>query len=125
MGQEKITGMKFTDTAFWNAGINDGLGGFQARFVVVHEGREQEAESLRVAFKSAGGHGTRVRDGVIGLSEKQIHDRVGQLTGLPGKEDVVEELGKGLALVQRLEAKRLEPQEVTPQAKVSQLRVTS
>ncbi len=32
MTQEKIIGMKFTDTAFWNAGLNDGLGGYQARF---------------------------------------------------------------------------------------------
>lgn len=122
MGQEKITGYKFTDTAVWNAGINDRLGGYQARFVVIHEGREQEAESLVAAFKSAGGHGTRIRDGVVGMTEKQLNDRIASLTGVEGQEDMVEEFGKGLTLVQRLEAKRNEPQELTATAKAAQLR---
>lgn len=122
MHQEKITGYKFTDTAVWNAGINDRLGGYQARFVVVHEGREQEADSIMAAFKSAGGHGTRIRDGVVDLTEKQLQDRIASLSGLPGREGLVEEFGKGLALVQRLELKRNEPQEVTAKVTGSQLR---
>ncbi len=106
MSHEKVIGMKFTDTAFWNADINDHRGGYQGRFVVIHEGREQEAESLMLAFKSAGGHGTKVRDGVVGLTEKQISDRITQLSGIAGREDIVDELNRGLQHVQHAHAKR-------------------
>lgn len=114
MKQEKIIGMQYTDTAFWNAKANDGLGGYQARFVMVHEGRESEAESIMLAFRSAGGKGTLLRDGVVGLCERQLNERIAQLGGIEGKQQIVAELERGLAHIQRLEAKRLEPQELVP-----------
>ncbi len=79
--------------------------------MVVHEGREQEAESLRMAFKSAGGHGTKVRDGVIGMTHHQMESRITQLSSLGGQQVTLDELNKGLQHVQRMEARLLSPQE--------------
>jgi hypothetical protein len=101
MAQDKIT-MQFTDTAFWNAGAEDGRGAYQARFVVVHPGREQEAESLMKAFKSSNSKGVRIRDGVVALSEKHLNERIAQLSQLPGQEAVVAELNRGLEHVHKL-----------------------
>lgn len=101
MAQDKIT-MQFTDTAFWNAGAEDGRGAYQARFVVVHPGREQEAESLMKAFKSSNSKGVRIRDGVVALSEKHLNERIAQLSALPGQEAVVAELNRGLEHVHKL-----------------------
>ncbi|HYD18397.1 MAG TPA: hypothetical protein VEF76_07955 [Patescibacteria group bacterium] len=102
MAQDKVT-MQFTDTAFWNASAENGTGAYAARFVVVHPGREQEAESIRNAFKSVNGRGTRVRDGVVALTEKQLTDRIEQLSKVAGQENTVAELNRGLEHVHKLE----------------------
>ncbi len=101
MAHEKIT-MQFTDTAFWSPAADDGRGAYQARFVIVHPGREQEAESLMKAFKSSNARGVRIRDGVVALSEKQLNERIEQLSKLPGQETVLGELNRGLEHVHKL-----------------------
>ncbi|MDI1228601.1 MAG: hypothetical protein PSY14_13050 [bacterium] len=101
MAHEKIT-MQFTDTAFFSAAADDGRGAFQARFVIVHPGREQEAESLMKAFKSSNARGVRIRDGVVALSERQLVERIDQLSKLPGQEAVISELNRGLDHVHKL-----------------------
>ncbi len=101
MAHEKIT-MQFTDTAFWSPAADDGRGAYQARFVIVHPGREQEAESLMKAFKSSNARGVRIRDGVVALSEKQLNERIEQLSKLPGQEAVLGELNRGLEHVHKL-----------------------
>lgn len=116
MGHDRIT-MKFADSTFFNQGANNGLGEFQARFVIVHPGREQEAESILTAFHSAGGKGVRVRDGMVALGEKQIQTRIEQLNKLSGNEEVVGELHRGLQVVQRLEENRNAPKEAAPVVK--------
>lgn len=100
MGQDKVT-MKFTGNTFLNEDANNGLGEFQARFVVVKPGQEQDAENLMNAFHSAGGRGVRIRDGVVGIGEKELHRRIDQLSTLSGYETTVEELQHGLESVQR------------------------
>ena len=103
MGQEKIT-MKFADSVFWNQGANQGLGEFQARFVIVHPGREQEAESLMTAFHSAKSVGFKVRDGVVAIGRSNLEGRIGQLSGLGSEhQNTVAELNLGLQAVQRYE----------------------
>ena len=108
MKQEKIT-MKVTDTAFLNKNASPD-GEFQARFVIVHPGREQEADSIMNAFQSAGGHGVRIRDGVVALGEEKLKQRIDQLKEIPGQEFNVGELTRGLLKVQELESRRNEPQ---------------
>jgi hypothetical protein len=121
MAQDKIT-MQFTDTAFWNAGAEDGRGAYQARFVVVHPGREQEAESIMKAFKSSNSRGVRIRDGVVALSEKHLNERIAELSKLPGQEAVLGELTRGLEHVHKLSVAHPNGPAVTaaaPQVKVA------
>lgn len=100
MGQDRPT-MKFTGNTFRNDDANNGLGEFQARFVVVKPGQEQEAENLMNAFHSTAGRGVRIRDGVVGLGEKALHSRIEQLSAIGGSEDIISELQRGLESVQR------------------------
>lgn len=100
MGQDRPT-MKFTGNTFRNDDANNGLGEFQARFVVVKPGHEQEAENLMQAFHSTAGRGVRIRDGVVGLGEKALKSRIDQLSGDPKNEEIVGELQRGLESVQR------------------------
>lgn len=100
MGQDRPT-MKFTGNTFLNEEANNGLGEFQARFVVVKPGQEQEAQNIMNAFHSTAGRGVRIRDGVVGLGEKALNSRIEQLSGMSGYEDTLTELQHGLESVQR------------------------
>ena len=93
--------MKLTGNTFLNEEANNGMGEFQARFVVVKPGQEQEAQNIMNAFHSTAGRGVRIRDGVVGLGEKALNSRIEQLSGMSGYEDTLTELQHGLESVQR------------------------
>lgn len=77
---EHVVGLKYAGGGFFDPNSNNGLGEYKAYFVLVKEGHESEAQDKMRAFGSAGvRHATRVRDGVIAMSRKQIDQRLLQL----------------------------------------------
>lgn len=77
---EHVVGLKYAGGTFYDQNANNGLGEHKAYFVLVKEGHENEAEDKMRAFGSAGTrHGTKVRDGVIAMSRKQMEQRLVQL----------------------------------------------
>lgn len=80
---EQAVSLKYTGGGFFDTNANNGIGEYKAYMVVVKEGHENEARDKMRAFGSAGmRHGTRVRDGVIAMSRKQIEQRIAQLDKL-------------------------------------------
>jgi hypothetical protein len=90
---ENVVGLKYSGSGFYDANANNGLGEYKAYMVVVKEGHEGEAQDKMRAFASAGTrNGTRVRDGVIAMSRKQLEHRIAQLDKL-----IAEAEAKGVA----------------------------
>lgn len=77
---ERVVGMKFSGSGFYDANANNGLGEYKAYMILVKEGHEGEAQDRARAFASAGvKNAMRVRDGVVAMSRKQIEQRIAQL----------------------------------------------
>lgn len=77
---EKVIGMKFSGDGYYDPNANNGLGEYKAYMIIVKEGHEAEANDKMRAFASAGIRAaTRVRDGVVAMSRKQIEMRIAQL----------------------------------------------
>ena len=69
---------------------NNGLGADIAHFVVVHEGREAEADSLAKAFKDKAARGSlRVRKGMIQWRADQVDSQIKKLKSLPDMADTL------------------------------------
>lgn len=82
---------------------NNGLGADIAHFVVVHEGREAEADSLANAFKAARGS-LRVRKGMIQWRADQVDSQIEKLKSLPDMADTLSQLLRAQAELQGKEA---------------------
>jgi hypothetical protein len=108
MAQE-VTKMKFTDDVIFNEKANQGLGEHQARFVIVHPGEEEKAESLMSAFKSKAAKNLHERGNIVTLSQKQMEFRIAQLKSLPAHGETVAELQRGVAEVKKVAAAAAQP----------------
>ncbi|GEM_PF-2556800 len=75
---------------------HNGLGADVARFVIVHKGREAEAESLANAFKSAKDH-LRVRTGVVQWRAEQVDEQIEKLKSRPELADTLGQLMRAKA----------------------------
>lgn len=126
--KEKVS-LMFSRTLGEKANANSGLTEMQARFVIVHEGREEEAHSimqsldaLRMAQSSAlvqfagdptglsqqfgAAHGrqdTHLRNGVVLIGRDAIESRIGMLEKQKpaGYEATIEAFNQGLQLLDR------------------------
>lgn len=77
---DRVIGLKFSGDGFFDPNANNGLGEYKAYMIVVREGHEGEAQDKMRAFSSSSArHATRVRDGVIAMSLKQVEERLLQL----------------------------------------------
>lgn len=86
---------------------NNGLGADIAHFVVVHEGREAEADSLAKAFKDKAARGSlRVRKGVIQWRADQVDSQIKKLKSLPDMADTLSQL---LCAQAELQGKKASP----------------
>ncbi|MBI1215061.1 MAG: hypothetical protein GC185_04480 [Alphaproteobacteria bacterium] len=101
MAQDTVK-MRFTDDVIRNEAANNGIGEFQARFIIVHPGEEEKAESLMKAFKTAGSKTLHERGGIVTLSQKNMEFRIAQLKSLPAHAETVSELQRGLEKVKQV-----------------------
>lgn len=77
---DRVVGMQFSGSGFFDPNANNGIGEYKAYMILVKEGHEAEAANNARAFASAGiKSATRVRDGVVAMSRKQIQQRIAQL----------------------------------------------
>lgn len=93
-----IQGYKYVSHSF-DENANNGLGAKVAHFVVVHKGRENEANSLANAFKAAKDT-LRVRSGMVHLRQDQVGEQISKLKSLPGRADTLGEFMKAQAAMQ-------------------------
>lgn len=75
---------------------NNGIGADVARFVIVHKGREAEAESLANAFRNAKDQ-LRVRTGVIQWRADQVDEQIEKLKSRPDLADTLGQLTRAKA----------------------------
>jgi len=75
---------------------NNGMGADVARFVIVREGHEAEAESLANAFRSAKDH-LRVRTGVIQWRADQVDQKIKELESKKEFADTLGQLARAKA----------------------------
>ncbi|MDP2205463.1 MAG: hypothetical protein Q8K65_04085 [Alphaproteobacteria bacterium] len=77
---------------------NNGMGADVARFVIVHKGREAEAESLANAFRSVNAKDQlRVRTGVIQWRADQVDEQIEKLKSRPDLADTLGQLTRAKA----------------------------
>ncbi|MFN7114927.1 MAG: hypothetical protein ACK4PK_11290 [Alphaproteobacteria bacterium] len=77
---------------------NNGLGADVARFVIVHKGREAEAESLANAFRNVNAKDQlRVRTGVIQWRADQVDEQIEKLKSRPDLADTLGQLTRAKA----------------------------
>lgn len=77
---------------------NNGIGADVARFVIVHKGREAEAESLANAFRNAHAKDQlRVRSGVIQWRADQVDEQIEKLKSRPDLADTLGQLTRAKA----------------------------
>ncbi|MDY0008205.1 MAG: hypothetical protein RBS08_00735 [Bdellovibrionales bacterium] len=75
---------------------NNGLGADVARFVIVHKGREQEAESLANAFRGDKDH-LRARTGVVQWRADQVDEQIEKIKSRPDLADTLGQLSRAKA----------------------------
>ena len=90
-----IKGYQYVGKSF-DENANQGLGAQVAHFVVVHKGRENEADSLANAFKAAKGT-LRVRTGMVHWREDQVDEQIAKLKSLPQYADTLGQLTRAKA----------------------------
>lgn len=106
---------------------NNGMGADVARFVIVHKGREAEAESLANAFRSAKDH-LRVRTGVIQWRADQVDEQIEKLKSRPELADTLGQLSRakadlsGVSVAASNEFGKKAAKPVKPQAQVRHAR---
>jgi hypothetical protein len=90
-----IKGYQYVGKSY-DENANQGLGAQIAHFVVVHKGREAEADSLANAFKAAKGT-LRVRTGMVHWREDQVDEQISKLKALPQYADALSQLTRAKA----------------------------